>query len=80
MNRASNNYKNPAMIRQYKPADSNGDATQEFVKEPTILDTDNYMLPNQANRVTRQTCPAPKEKVVPLELEFQVDFVLNTPL
>lgn len=80
MNRASNNYKNTAMVRQYKPADVNGDATQEFVKVPTILDTDDYMLPNQANRVTRQTCPAPKEKVVPLEVELQIDFVLNTRL
>ena len=59
------------MIRQYKPADANGDATQEFVKVPTILDTDNYMLPNQAKRVTRQVCPAPKEKVVPMELEVR---------
>ena len=71
VNRASNSYKNTAMVRQYKPADANGDATQEFAKVPTILDTDDYMLPNQANRVTRQTCPAPREKVVPLELEVR---------
>lgn len=79
VNRA-NDYKNTAMVRQYKPENDAGVVTQEFVKVPTILDTDGYMLPNQANRVTRQVCPAPKEKVVPLEIEMQVDFVLNTPL
>ena len=80
MNRASNSYKNTAMVRQYKPADANGDATQEFVKVPTIITADDYMLPNQANRVTRQTCPAPKEKVVPLEIEMQIDFERNIRL
>ena len=73
VNRA-NDYKNTAMVRQYKPENDAEQVTQEFVTVPTILDTDGYMLPNQANRVTRQVCPAPKEKVVPLELEFQVDF------
>ena len=59
------------MVRQYKPENDAEQVTQEFVTVPTILDTDDYMLPNQANRVTRQTCPAPKEKVVPLELEVR---------
>ena len=80
VNRASNNYKNTAMVRQYKPENDAEQVTQEFVTVPTIVDTDNYMLPNQANRVTRQVCPAPKEKVVPLEIEMQIDFVLSTPL
>ena len=79
MNRA-NDYKNTAMVRQYKPENDAEQVTQEFVTVPTILDTDDYMLPNQANRVTRQTCPAPKEKVVPLEIEMQIDFERNMRL
>jgi hypothetical protein len=80
VNRASNNYKNTAMVRQYKPENDAEQVTQEFVTVPTIVDTDNYMLPNQANRVTRQTCPAPREKVVPLQLELQIDFERNMRL
>ena len=34
-----------------------------------------YMLINQANTVSRQRCPAPREVVTPIDLQLQLDFV-----
>ena len=52
----------------------NGHDKSNHFATATEETTANYMLPNRADAIARQTCPVPKEKVTPIQLSFQIDF------
>lgn len=58
----------------YPVGGSTGHDESDHFATATEETTANYMLPNRADAIARRVCPAPKEKVTPIQLSFQIDF------